>query len=566
MVKGEGYARQKRDWRNYVEKPIGGYRLIRSDELIASWQALQAGRIDLYALRVLWAQHEIAARRCSLKEGRRGEVGTRELCALIGSTSASRVRAACKALKAAGLSPRDYLAHADAPSANATSLSRAETKVSATGRPVPVPRRTLRYLAKGPRRSVQATILGHLFRCAYFHAKRGACSYQGTCKSSWIAEQFGISLSKAKSARSTLAAIGWLRLEGRSQTYWNRNGAWVEISASWNLPVRATPAMTDKPVRRDRESTPPPAFSTRRSAPPESYKEPPSRDQTTRNPAPKAAGPRTGFEAGKGRGATMRDVTLGDLRSTERLLELFADAVQARYVEDNPAARLRFVTAAERAMARGTRNPPGFFAALVRSNQWHGSLEEEDRAASRLRCIDRETPIAQPQVHPASASVDWPEPPPATTPEERRRVIQESLCLTAEELAAVRRPDRRLDDRTGRATHAWAPIASAVRGGPEVPFDGRQAHTGPGEDRQPENHAFKRNQNRREVVYSPERTRPRESQMAHEEHRATPNENASEATARKRLLDELELVQRREGTPLETIPAPPRTDQLPETE
>lgn len=102
-----------------------------------------------------------------------------------------------------------------------------------SGRRVPVPRRTLLFLAGGARRAVIATVLGVLMRCVY--AKRTATVSGGRCKASWVASTFGVDLRRVKSARRHLEDIGWLARFESDQWKENRWGRGVIV----NLSVRA---------------------------------------------------------------------------------------------------------------------------------------------------------------------------------------------------------------------------------------------------------------------------------------------------------------------------------------
>ena len=77
-------------------------------------------------------------------------------------------------------------------------------------RRVPVPRRIVRLIAGGARRTLIATILGHLIRCLFY--KRGMCHPKGCVKASWIAEVFGVSERRVTSSAGT----SW-RLAGSSR-------------------------------------------------------------------------------------------------------------------------------------------------------------------------------------------------------------------------------------------------------------------------------------------------------------------------------------------------------------
>src|SRR5690606_23004954 len=67
---------------------------------------------------------------------------------------------------------------------------------------------------------------------------------------------------------------------------------------------------------------------------------------------------------------TLNDVRVEDLEDTGRLLRLHAQAVARGLVGASEADRLRFVGAAEHALALGDENPPGLFMYLVHGRFW----------------------------------------------------------------------------------------------------------------------------------------------------------------------------------------------------
>jgi hypothetical protein len=83
---------------------------------------------------------------------------------------------------------------------------------------------------------------------------------------------------------------------------------------------------------------------------------------------------------------TLNDVRVEDLRDTGRLLQLHDQARARDLVGSSEADRLRFVGAAEHAMAVGKGNPPGLFMYLVRGRLWrYLTQEDEDRANARIK-------------------------------------------------------------------------------------------------------------------------------------------------------------------------------------
>jgi len=74
------------------------------------------------------------------------------------------------------------------------------------------------------------------------------------------------------------------------------------------------------------------------------------------------------------------------LHDTARLLVLFGQAVEAGWIGGSQADQLRFVTAAEHALAVGNSNPCGLFVHLVRQGVWHFATQaDEDAANLRLK-------------------------------------------------------------------------------------------------------------------------------------------------------------------------------------
>jgi hypothetical protein len=209
-------------------------------------------------------------------------------------------------------------------------------------------------------------------RCAFYHSKKPGCTYRGTCKSSWIAETFGVSLSKAKEARRTLGELGWLRTYERSQPYQNRNGASVEIVPTWEASGKEAAT----------KSGPLPSVLVLKSGPPDSYLEPPS-ESKYQKPAPAPGRPRPGLS--KRKQPNIRHVEPEDLKDTARLLELYRQAVEGGIARPGEMNRLKFVAAAERALRVATANPPGFFATLVSKGRWYASLGDEEMAHRRLK-------------------------------------------------------------------------------------------------------------------------------------------------------------------------------------
>jgi hypothetical protein len=219
-----------------------------------------------------------------------------------------------------------------------------------------------------------ATVLGHLIRCLYFWPDEGFKA-SGTCKASWVAEVFGISLRSAKSARSELEELGWLIRGASSQRRMNAFGPVVTINLDWARPMEAA----------EPRFAPPPPHGCTGFAPPLKNQDPPPGGDKNQDPPP---GGRTGVSISneKKELPTLRDVTHEDLADTKRLLTLHAEAVASGIIGPSENERLQLVAAAEHARTVGKENPCGLFAWLIRNRRFAFlTQKDEDRAAKRLK-------------------------------------------------------------------------------------------------------------------------------------------------------------------------------------
>ncbi len=78
------------------------------------------------------------------------------------------------------------------------------------------------------------------------------------------------------------------------------------------------------------------------------------------------------------------------MKDTGRLLDLHRQGVAQGRVGASEGDRLKFVAAAEHALAIGKGNPPGLFAYLVRNSCWrYLTVADEDRANTRIKAFQR---------------------------------------------------------------------------------------------------------------------------------------------------------------------------------
>src|SRR5512135_3222575 len=177
-------------------KPDGGFSFFTVTQLVMAWTALREAQIGLKELRVYFALAEMQSRRCGCQDGDPPpEFTPLELRKLVGGAGGERD--AVHKLVAVGLLrevTKSTIEFATDPSElrfEPTTLEATLARIPNNDRRVPVPRRIVRLIAGGARRTLIATILGHLIRCLFY--KRGLCLPKGCVKASWIAEVFGVS-------------------------------------------------------------------------------------------------------------------------------------------------------------------------------------------------------------------------------------------------------------------------------------------------------------------------------------------------------------------------------------
>lgn len=359
-----------------VRKPAGGFCFVSGIALLSAWAAYRSGRIRLIDLRVWFACLEAVARRCGLGEGRAPRYRIEELGSLMGGTPVKHIRRSVAKLDRAKLMywSESSIRILDAKDvANDEELIAMLDSVPNCRRLVPVPRRVVRLIARGARKVLIATILGHLLRCMYY--KRGLCLPEGTCKASWIADVFRVDARNVKAARKHLIALGWLIPIATRQWHLNRFGARVRINLGWSG-NDVIPASERSPL--------PVRFGTG-SPPPNKNKELSSRMKNNQKPGSRNT---AGVQKQENSKPTLRNVRLEDLSMPGRLSALLRQAVKEKLVRECEADRLKFFAAAEHARVIATTNPCGLFVTVVRRGLWaYISQSEEDAARRTLQHV-----------------------------------------------------------------------------------------------------------------------------------------------------------------------------------
>jgi hypothetical protein len=408
---------QSQEARSISATIAGGFVLISVAGLIAAWRVCRQAPLGTGDFRAWLAAHEMAARRCAANRDRSPTYAFAELAKLTG-VSQRAARASVRRLQAAGLIEWSDRAIAF-PQPPTPPVGLDDTIGGGKG-DVAIPRRMLKFLVEGARPALIAVALAIVLRC--LSRRRAGFDGRGRLKASWVSATFGIDLSRVKIARAKLVELGWIQPEPSDQWAMNRWGKAYTINLDW-----------DRALPECRQSLPPPPPECRQSLPPDlqtpipfernNHQEPaggptgfsiehpgektvprdrePVGTKPVPSPVPTAPGTNpanrvTTIPAESTRSSTapaptlpapkLADVRPEDLKDTGRLLDLFDQAIAQKLIGSSEADRLRFVAAAEHALAIGKANPCGLFAFLIRGACWRYITQaDEDKANSRIK-------------------------------------------------------------------------------------------------------------------------------------------------------------------------------------
>ena len=406
-----------------TERIEGSYRPITVHMLTLAWWLHASGHLTRRQLRVWFACHEMAERRRYTKSGRKPSYSVDEVLRLVGGRGDE--------LKARSEIARDLDRLAEvglvefAPDALALATSADQIKVDDlcgywsmleqmpnARRAVPVPRRMVRALAAGFSRATTALIFATLIRGLFWHRGRGDYRTDGRYKLSWVSEHFGVSRRALTEARSTLIELGWLEPIDVNQWEMNRWGLRDRIVTDWSPSPNAAAVGEGGQAAESDESPSAQSASPRHkksagsSSPVQTGSPSLTRESlNTRNPAPPAEHGRAGPSGVSPTGSTgsrrresirsrrdlpggkpsIREIRASDLASTERLLELYEQAVRLGLIGGSEAGRLAFFSLAERARSRGHRAGALFFWLLRERKFSYITQHDEDEASRRIR-------------------------------------------------------------------------------------------------------------------------------------------------------------------------------------
>lgn len=380
----------------------GGHISIPSVELCCVWGMLLERRILPVDVRTWLAAREVAERRKFAGAGREPVYRASEVSALVGGASPRQIRASLRKLGRLGIirweQGRKLCFVASPENLAVEDISRVlemQALMPKGRRSFPMPRRTLRLLAGGVKRSVLATVLGHLLTCPHFSRAAG-WNGEGSCHGPRLCEAFGISDSSLREARTHLVdALGWMRRIEVPQWHINKYGGRFALALDWDP---RTPTSVG-----EGQGSPASQLSTAVSGGPNTEFEPVSggpeskQNSSTRiqesEPGALPPGPR--HESSKKDQASepsIRKLVRQDLPSIARVMALFDQALKdpmwrAKGWAPNESylERLNWAAAARRAHVRGSTNPCGVFIHLVTNRLWrHVSNEDEEAVRARL--------------------------------------------------------------------------------------------------------------------------------------------------------------------------------------
>lgn len=357
-------------------KPNGGYSFIRCYELLALWGCYRDGDLKLLDIRVWMALRELWMTRAQVgaKVQRRFQID--ELTHLT-RRDAAAVRASLARLESLGLAQirKRGIAFSCGEPFRAT-LSRATVvkMIDSTTnhrRKIPMPRRMLRRLSISRSPAFIATVLGQAMRCLYF--RDGACRPIGACKSSWIADVFGVHLRNIKRARSRLVEIGWLQPLSADDWYRRAYGWRGYVNLEWRDEVKPPP------IARARPPKSPPLYINKNLS---------TRDNKNL-PSGRKVGACAQPENSCPRKAPLGRIHDSELQCPDGIERLFRLAAKAGFVQRSVSGRERIAAAAAHAKRVGTRNSAGLFVWLVKNAKWE-YLTSGDEDAVRATFVNRD--------------------------------------------------------------------------------------------------------------------------------------------------------------------------------
>ena len=356
----------------------GGFVTVSTTEVVRLWSFLQAGRIRLLDVRAYLACLELRIRRKRHERGRKPNYRISELTRLLGGGGGEKaVKASVRRLERAGLLSWSTEAIRLLDGADAHPVPELEAMgeiVHAERKKLQIPRRSLRMISGSTKKAVIATMLAQLIRCLYAQSDQG-WSTRGNCKASWIAEAFSVAERSVIRARKHLVELGWMKPV--DTPFWHRQsqGARYEINAEFD---RRDASAGEQVCQVE-------GLDSAKVCQVQDQKRYLSSRGNNQNPRRERSDLwQSGWIEKPGRPPSFKRLVPEDLASTGRLVELCKQAFALGF--EVPSEET-FVALAKRARARGSLNPCGLFAHMVRNPKcWaHVTIDDEDTARWDLK-------------------------------------------------------------------------------------------------------------------------------------------------------------------------------------
>lgn len=224
----------------------GGYKTQTVTEISNVISAYSAKALTTRALRVYLASvvsvatREASARCAELSTQRKSKAVPRytikELSKLTGLTP-SKVKKELRVLERVGVLTfsEEKLVINRSPIEGSEELLSAIAGARSVDRPVPLPRRFIRYLCQ---RTKGSEIMVALLYCVrgLTITRTGEIKAVGSVKATWIADVIGASERSVRSVRADLIRINWITKDTDSrQTKLNRTGSYFVINLGWDV-------------------------------------------------------------------------------------------------------------------------------------------------------------------------------------------------------------------------------------------------------------------------------------------------------------------------------------------
>lgn len=371
-----------------------GYKTITPIKLLNGISAYKEGKISFKSLRVYLSCFELEAIREAAKRSKKPTTGKGRLCSvsyqrselvkLTGGLTLRSIGQSLAELKTAELLifQEKQLIFTETPVHGTQAVMTTTLQGRKAVRPIPVPRRFLRFLAGLTKPALLLTIIAYLIRGLSFHTT-GAINSRGTIKASWISQVFNISLRAVKAARAEMIALGLISKDQTSyQRKLNRDGSYFEINATWENSKSTEKQAQDVdnlPTAKS-ESAPPKPENSTQSAPPI------KRLKTLNRIKNQKVFSGVCTQTEKELPPNINNIQPEDFKSFSRNETLYWQARQKGLISASEADILNWIATSIR--ARNMHNPAKIFMGIVKKKLWHhitNAQEDEARAALNRR-------------------------------------------------------------------------------------------------------------------------------------------------------------------------------------